>query len=86
MIRTTRALLALLIVGTAFSACKSNSAAKDLEKLKEKTCSCKDDSACLDEAKAMAKQWVEKHHGSTPDPNVVEAITDCSLDVGLDLN
>ncbi len=48
--------------GLMLSACGGKAAVEDLEKLKEKTCSCaKDDSACIDEAKKMAKDWAEKH-------------------------
>ena len=86
MIRTTRTALGALAVAIAFGACKGNAAADELEKVKEKTCSCKaEDRACLDEAKAMAKAWVDKHEGA-PRGDVIEEITNCSLEVGLELN
>jgi len=86
MIPPIRTLLGLLAISAACGACRGNAAANDLEKLKQKTCGCKaEDDSCIDEAKEMARQWVEKHD-STPRAEVVEAITECSLEVGLELN
>jgi hypothetical protein len=55
-------LIATTIMGLSLVACGGKAALEDLEKLKEKTCSCaKDDTACIDEAKKMASEWTEKH-------------------------
>ena len=59
---TTKTLIATSILGLALSACGGKAAVEDLEKLKEKTCSCaKTDAACIDEAKQMASEWAKKH-------------------------
>ena len=43
------------------TACGGAAAIEDLEKLKEKTCSCEGDEACTEEAKKMVHEWAEKH-------------------------
>ena len=48
----------ILALATTLTACKGAEAVDKLGEIKEKTCSCKDDQACLDEATKMAKDWV----------------------------
>lgn len=45
----------------ALSACQGAEAVEELGKIKEKTCSCKGDQACIDEASKMAKDWTAKY-------------------------
>jgi hypothetical protein len=87
---TSAAIVALALVAAALLACGGKAAVEDLEKLKDKTCSCKEDKACIDEAKAMAKQWVEKHKNARGGDQekagkLAEEIASCSLEVGLEL-
>lgn len=57
-----KTLITTCAIGLSLSACGGKAAVEDLAKLKDKTCSCaKDDAACIDEAKKMAKEWREKH-------------------------
>lgn len=52
--------LSLLAV-FALTACKGAEAVDELGKIKDKTCSCKGDQACLDEATKMVKDWGSKY-------------------------
>ena len=45
----------------SLSACKGAEAVDKLGEIKEKTCSCDGDQACIDEATKMAKDWVETY-------------------------
>ncbi len=55
-------MLALSLFGLTLGACGGAAAVEDLEALKTKTCACKEgDTACIDEAKKMAKDWATKH-------------------------
>jgi len=88
---TGTALATLAVVAAALLACGGKAAVEDLEKLKDKTCSCKaEDKACVDEAKKMAQEWVEKHKNARGGDQekagkLAEEIANCSLDVGLEL-
>ena len=42
----------------SLSACKGAEAVDKLGEIKEKTCSCNGDQACIDEATKMAEDWV----------------------------
>ena len=84
-------LIATTVMGLSLAACGGKAAMEDLEKLKEKTCSCaKDDAACIGEATTMAKDWATKHANARGgDPAVAEKlateILGCSMTVGLAL-
>jgi hypothetical protein len=57
-----KTLIATTVMGLTLAACGGAAAVADLEKLKDKTCSCeKDDNDCIEEAKKMASEWAEKH-------------------------
>lgn len=82
---------AALAFGLALANCGGKAAVEDLQKLKDKTCSCKeDDTACVDEAKKMAQEWVEKHKNARGGDQekaakLAEELTMCNLSVGLEL-
>lgn len=83
--------IATTTMGLFLAACGGKAAVEDLEKLKEKTCSCaKDDTACIDEAKAMAKSWNEKHKNARGgDQEKAEKLTmeilNCNMGVAMAL-
>jgi hypothetical protein len=85
-----RSHIGFLVVIGALLACGGKEAVEDLEKLKTKTCSCKGDSACVEEAKKMAREWVTKHKNARgADQQKVEQImkelTECDLTVVLEI-
>ena len=83
-----------LTFGVLFSlaACGGQAAVEDLQKLKDKTCACEDgDDECIDEAKTMAQEWVEKHKNARGgDQQKAEKLAmelmNCSLDVAMMLS
>jgi hypothetical protein len=86
--RTTA--VAVAVVAGALLACGGKAAVEDLEKLKEKTCSCKKDEKCVAEAKTMAQEWVQKHaqaRGGDQDKaqQLATDIAGCNLEVAMEL-
>ena len=72
------------------TACGGAAAVADLEKLKEKTCSCNDDDACVEEAKKMAVEWAETHKNARGGDQekakkLIEEMTTCNPMVALEL-
>lgn len=53
----------ILVLGALFTltACKGAEAVDKLGEIKDKTCSCDGDQACLDEATKMAEAWVTEY-------------------------
>ena len=83
-------LAASLLVATALTACGGAAAVEDLQKLKDKTCSCKEDAACIDEAKKMASDWVSKHKDARGGDQekattLIKELMECNMDVGFTL-
>ena len=61
------------------------------EKLKNKTCGCSEDAACIEEAKTMAAEWVEKHKDATGGDQenaeqLMNEIVECNLSVALEIS
>ncbi len=72
------------------TACGGAAAMEDLEKLKDKTCECGDDEACIEEAKKMAHDWAEKHKNArggdqSKIETLMEEMTECNAMVVLEL-
>ena len=72
-----------------FVACGGKAAVEDLEKLKDKACSCaKDDQGCIDEAKKQAQEWVEKHKNARGGDQekaekLMMELLSCNMDVAM---
>lgn len=88
---TSTKTIAAIFMGLTLAACGGKAAMEDLGKLKEKTCGCaKDDTACIDEAKTMAKEWREKHANARGvDQEKLQAtmteLTTCNMGVAMAL-
>jgi ABC-type glycerol-3-phosphate transport system substrate-binding protein len=87
----TKTIIATTLLGLSLAACGGKAAVEDLEKLKDKTCSCaRDDAACIDEAKEMAAEWGKKHANARGgDREAAEKLTKeilgCNMSVALSL-
>lgn len=71
------------------TACGGAAAIEDLEKLKDKTCECGDDEACVDEAKKMVHEWVDKHKNARGGDQekltkIMEEMAGCNAMVALE--
>lgn len=80
----------LLMVVGALLACGGKAAVEDLEKIKEKACSCKGDSACVEEAKKMAREWGSKHKNARGGDQekaeqLMKDLLECDMTVALEL-
>lgn len=87
---TSTTLTGFALVAVALLACGGKAAVEDLEKLKDKTCSCKDDQKCVEEAKTMAREWVTKHKDARGGDakkaeDLMQEILACNTGVGLEL-
>lgn len=74
----------------ALSGCKGNEAVDELEKLKNKACSCEGDAECTEEAVKMAAAWTEEYKDARGgDQEKAEKlageIAACNLPVALEL-
>jgi hypothetical protein len=72
----------------ALSACQGAEAVEELGKIKDKTCSCEGDQACIDEATKMVEDWVTKYKDARGGDQAkaeehMNAILECSPAVAL---
>ncbi len=88
--KRTRTPFGLFLLLGALLACGGKAAIEDLEKLKDKTCSCKGDSACTEEAKKMAREWATKHKDARGGDQekaetLMKELLECDMTVAVEL-
>lgn len=81
--------LCLAVLATScLSACKGAEAVEKLGEIVDKTCSCGEDQACIDEATKMAEDWVRTYEDALGGDRAMadahmQRIIDCSPAVAL---